>query len=139
MEVRIAATDDEIAACFSVMAQLRPRLQPEGFVERVRQQEAEGYRLAFIAPGGEVRAVAGFRVQHNLAWGRFLYIDDPVTDGGERSKGLGKALLTWCLGRAEAEGCNALHLDSGVQRHEAHRFYFREGMRIMGYHFETDL
>lgn len=139
MEVRIAATDEEIAACFPVMVQLRPHLRPEQFVERIRKQEEEGYRLAFIASRGAVRAVAGFRFQTNLAWGRFLYVDDLVTEGGDRSKGFGKALLGWCVKRAEDGGCHALHLDSGVQRHEAHRFYFREGMRIMGYHFGTDL
>ena len=36
-----------------------------------------------------------------------------------------------------AEGCGELHLDSGVgaDRQDAHRFYFRHGMRITSYHF----
>jgi len=33
------------------------------------------------------------------------------------------------------EGCGRLQLDSGVQRADAQRFYFREGMSISAYHF----
>jgi hypothetical protein len=28
-----------------------------------------------------------------------------------------------------------LHLDSGTQRGQTHKFYFRENMTIMAYHF----
>lgn len=138
-KVRIARTHAEIEACFPVMADLRPHLRRDLFVARVRKQEEEGYRLAFIAMDGEVRAVAGFRILNNLAWGRFFYIDDLVTRQGERLKGLGSALLDWCLHRAAAEKCTALHLDSGIQRKNAHRFYLARQMRIMGYHFSLDV
>ncbi|CAA9443541.1 MAG: hypothetical protein AVDCRST_MAG28-746 [uncultured Rubrobacteraceae bacterium] len=30
-------------------------------------------------------------------------------------------------------------LDPGVQSHDAHRFYFREGMRLFSYHFSKVL
>ena len=138
-KVRIAETDAEIQECFPVMAELRPHLRRALFVARVRKQEGEGYRLAFIARDGAVLAVAGFRILNNLAWGRFFYIDDLVTSAGERSRGLGGALLDWCLHRAAAEKCTALHLDSGIQRRDAHRFYLERRMRIMGYHFSMDV
>jgi len=138
-DIRIADTDAEIEACFPVMAELRPHLDRGSFVRRVREQEGEGYRIAFIRSDGKVRAVAGFRVLNNLAWGRFFYIDDLVTSEGERSKGLGGALLDWCLHRAALEKCTALHLDSGMQRIDAHRFYLARRMRIMGYNFSAPL
>ena len=60
-------------------------------------------------------AVAGFRVGENLAWGRFLYVDDLVTLSAHRSKGYGSKLLTWLKAFAVREGCMQLHLDSGIQ------------------------
>jgi hypothetical protein len=36
---------------------------------------------------------------------------------------------------AVKEGCTQLHLDSGMQRKDAHRFYEREGMVAEGLHF----
>lgn len=36
---------------------------------------------------------------------------------------------------AVKEGCHQLHLDSGIQREGAHRFYEREGMSKGAFHF----
>ncbi len=48
-------------------------------------------------------------------------------------------MLDWLAGDAREEECGSLQLDSGVQRHEAHRFYFRKGMGISSYHFSKSL
>ena len=84
-------------------------------------------------------AVAGFRILENLAWGRFLYVDDLVTRSDARSHGHGARLLRWLRRLARSEGCIELHLDSGVQRVDAHRFYEREGLRRSSYHFSMAL
>lgn len=139
MNIRIAATDDEIAACFPVMQALRPHLEAGEFVSRVRRQEKDAYRLAFVSDEQEVVAVAGFRLAENLAWGRFLYVDDLVTAPAQRSRGHGRALLAWLRRHALEQGCGQLHLDSGLQREDAHRFYAREGMAASGYHFAVKL
>ena len=139
MAVLVAETDLEIAACFDVMAQLRPHLKASEFVPRVRRQMAAGYRLAFVRTDAGVVAVAGYRFGENLAWGRFLYVDDLVTDEGSRSKGHGQELFDWVVAAARAAGCDQLHLDSGVQRFDAHRFYLRNRMHISSHHFTTDL
>jgi hypothetical protein len=44
-------------------------------------------------------------------------------------------MMAWLREKARAEGCAALNLDSGVQRHRAHRFYFDQGMHIACHHF----
>lgn len=139
MSVRLATTDDEILACFPAIAQLRPHLCAEEFVPRVRRQREAGYRLAFLEEEGRVAAVAGFRLLENLAWGRFLYVDDLVTDAAARSRGYGERLLAWLIAEARRNGCDELHLDSGVQRHAAHRFYLRQRMEITSHHFAMKL
>jgi GNAT superfamily N-acetyltransferase len=92
-----------------------------------------------VTVSGSPVAVVGFRVGENLAWGRFLYVDDLVTLPGERSHGYGKALLDWLENYATQESCGQLHLDSGIQRKEAHRFYEREGLKVSSYHFAKDI
>lgn len=135
MSIHIATTDTEIAACYPVMRELRPHIAQEQFLFRVRGQERTGYRVAYIQEPTGVVAVAGFRLGENLAWGRFLYVDDLVTLPGQRSKGHGAKLLSWLKGQAAKEGCEQVHLDSGIQRTEAHRFYEREGMTMASLHF----
>ena len=139
MEIRIATTDEEIEACRPVMAELRPHIEPETFLARIRGQQRDGYRLLSLRAEGAVRAVAGFRIGENLAWGRFLYVDDLVTLPECRSKGYGAALLDWLKAHALEQGCAQLHLDSGMVREAAHRFYEREGMLKSGYHFVENL
>jgi GNAT superfamily N-acetyltransferase len=94
-----------------------------------------GYRLVAVVTRGRVEAVAGYRYGESLAWDSFLYVDDLVTDERARSKGHGKLLLDWLKREASARGCRDLHLDSGVQRFDAHRFYLRERMNITSHHF----
>lgn len=137
--IAIATTDADIQQCFPVMQQLRPHLVEAEFVERVRRQEQQNYRLSCLKDDGIIRAVGGFRIGENLAWGRFLYVDDLVTQAGDRSKGYGKALIEWLIDYAHSQRCDQFHLDSGVQRFDAHRFYMNCGMRISGYHFALSL
>jgi GNAT superfamily N-acetyltransferase len=135
--VKLTQSDAEILRCYPVMAQLRPHVTAEEFVGRVRAQQAQGYRLAYLLAedSGEAVAVAGFRVMEMLATGRTLYVDDLVTDEARRSRGYGKAMLDWLQAHARDAGCATFSLDSGTQRREAHAFYFREGMRVTSFHF----
>ncbi|HUW28749.1 MAG TPA: GNAT family N-acetyltransferase [Sulfuriferula sp.] len=135
MNICIATTDREISACYPVMRELRPHIEEDNFLARVRSQESAGYRLVFVGQPESVMAVAGFRVGENLAWGHFLYVDDLVTHPSHRSKGYGAKLISWLKEYAADDGCLQLHLDSGIQRNEAHRFYEREGMTKAGFHF----
>ena len=135
MDIRLAKSEAEVAACYPVMRELRSHLDEASFVGRVRVMEESGYCLVYIREAGSPVAVAGFRLGESLAWGRFLYVDDLVTLPSHRSRGLGAALLSWLAEFARREGCDQLHLDSGVHRTDAHRFYEREGMKMSGYHF----
>lgn len=135
-----ATSDDDIRRCWTVLRQLRPHLEEADLLPAVRRMEPHGFRLVFAEDAvGAVRAVAGYRVTEMLRTGLMLEVDDLVTDADARSAGYGKALMDWLVAESQALGCSVIELDSGVQRHSAHRFYFREGMHILGYHFSRSL
>lgn len=135
MDIVLARTEADLRQCFPVMVQLRPHLRPAEFINRVLQQRQEGYQLAYGRNEKNILVVAGFRLFNNLSHGKVLYVDDLVTDATVRSQGSGQQMLEWLAEYARAQGCAELHLDSGVQRQAAHRFYFREGMTITAFHF----
>jgi GNAT superfamily N-acetyltransferase len=137
VRMEFAESDEDIARCYPVMAELRPQVGAAEFLERVRRQGRGGYRLVYLEVDGAVRAVAGFRVLECLAWGRVLYLDDLVTQTSERSRGYGRMLLARVKRIARAEVCGELHLDSAMHRLDAHRFYDREGLDRVGYHFSV--
>lgn len=137
--VKIAQTDAEILALYPVMRELRTHLAEADFLPQVNRQAAHGYRLAYLEENGAVVAVAGFHIAEALAWGKYMYVCDLVTNLAARSSGHGKALLDFLKAHAREAGCAQLHLDSGVQRFSAHKFYLREGMIISCHHFQLEL
>ena len=136
---QIAQTDEEIQGCFDVMSLLRPHLVRAEFLRSVREMQAEGYRLAYLADGGKVVAVAGYRVVTNFHMGRHLYVEDLVTAAEARSRGHGDELLRWLSDEARSADCGFIDLISGVQRVRAHKFYFERGFGITNFHFSQKL
>jgi GNAT superfamily N-acetyltransferase len=134
----------ETHLAFSAMRELRPHLTDvRAFARHVdEKQRGEGYRLAGAFDDAPLAvAVAGFRVAHNLAWGRHVYVDDLSTLSPARRRGYAGALLDWLAEEGRRLGCGELHLDSGVgpQRSDAHRLYLNAGLTITSHHFSRAL
>lgn len=138
-EIRFADTTGAIRRCFPAISSLRQHLDEEQFLAQVQRQQQDGYRLVFLQAADEVPSVAGFRILEYLAWGRILYIDDLVTMPRAQCRGYGGQLLRWLVEHARAHGCAAVHLDSGYQRHDAHRLYLNHGFRLSSHHFALSL
>lgn len=139
MTIDLARTDADKLACFPVLKELRTHLEEADFMTQLRRLEAQDYQLAFVRDEGQVAAVAGFWVSEAFAYGKYMHVYDLVTGEGARSQGHGAALMDFLKTLARDAGCAQLHLDSGVQRFAAHKFYLREGFRIASHHFALDL
>lgn len=48
-------------------------------------------------------------------------------------------LLKWLMGEAKRFECDGIHLDTGIERNDAHRLYLNLGMTINGLHLSMDL
>jgi len=139
LEIKQMKTEQQVHDCFKVMSQLRPHIIENEFIEMIQQQFKNGYQLVSVLADGNVVAVAGFHIRQNLAWGKYLYIEDLITEQNFRSNGLGKKLLVWLHHEAKNNQCKQLHLDSGIKRKDAHRFYEREGMTFASHHYVSHL
>jgi GNAT superfamily N-acetyltransferase len=136
----LAVDDPRWDVALPVLQELRPHLDEAGLRAVYGEGRPQGYRFtAALSPDGSCLGVAGWRIVATAAAGRKLYVDDLVTAAGARSTGVGRALLAELERRAREAGCSVLDLDSGVQRHEAHRFYFRERMHVSSHHFTKRL
>jgi|SRR5690625_2515993 len=122
-----------------VLQELRTHLTRKLLDQVLAEGTPQGFRFTALFEGSECMAVAGWRVIANTSAIRKLYIDDLCTAPQARSRGHGTALLDELVTRAQELGCTVIDLDSGVQRYEAHRFYFREHMHIRSYHFARQL
>lgn len=138
-EIKQAETDEEINGCFDIMLELRPNLIREDFINQIREMEKQAYKLAYIENSQGVVCVAGFRVSNNLFMGKNFYVDDLVTTEKTRSEGFGEKMISYLRALAIESQCNVFHLDSGTQRHQAHKFYFKQNLTIASYHFSEKL
>jgi GNAT superfamily N-acetyltransferase len=138
--LRHAEAAAEIAACYPVMALLRPHLaDADELVARVARQRDAGYRLLAAWRAADPVALAGYRFEENLIHGQFVYVDDLVTAEAERGGGLGAQLLDAVTGIGRQAGCGRLVLDTALDNVLAHRFYYRQGLLARALRFSRPI
>jgi GNAT superfamily N-acetyltransferase len=144
IEIRPATSDDETA----VLALLEELFEPPGgFPPGYTPERGRlGFRSALAEDDADVLlAVDGDRIVglasvyadiQSIRFGKRCWLQDLVTTGEYRSRGVGRALLDAATEWARERGCSHLELSSGLGRVDAHRFYEREGMQRGSYTFQ---
>lgn len=136
MKVRLAVTDDDLMRAFPAVNALRTNLTHKTYLLMVKRMMSKGFHLAMLElDNGTVPAIGGFRIDEMFHRGKGVYVDDLSTLEEHRSKGYGEQVLNFIVAYCKEQGCECIHLDSGVQRFRAHRFYLKYGFDITSHHF----
>ena len=126
----------ETARAARALLELRPHLgDAAALAARVDDvQRPQGYRLAAsFEPGEEeASAAAGFRVMRDARVGPGALRRRPRDAARRRGRGHADALFAWLDEEARRARLRPVppRLRGGPERADAHRFYFRHGMRI---------
>ena len=120
MQLRHADTEDELRACFPSCASCG--IWPTRPTSARVRMAAQRYRLLGAWRGDEL-ALAGYRLDENLIYGSFLYVDDLVTHESSRGRNLGARLLDALTESARRAGCAKLVLDTGLSNALAQRLF----------------
>ncbi|GGH81298.1 GNAT superfamily N-acetyltransferase [Pullulanibacillus pueri] len=124
MDIKELRHEEEWKDAYPVMHQLRTQLDLENYLRMVREaSEFEGYKLFALYDQSKIVAVTGFMPMMTLSNGKYIWVCDLVTDSEVRSKGYGQKLLGFVEAWSKERGYGIVSLSSGVQRHDAHRFY----------------
>ena len=126
IHIEHAVSDEQIAATFDVMRQLRPNIERARYVSLIRDLMASDHlKLLALTDDNVVRAVASYRIMNMIYCGRLLYIDDLVTDERVRSKGYGSQLIARLRAEAEALGCawRTVQVRSHFRPHAPPRYF----------------
>lgn len=135
----------DTALAYNAIKELRVSLvSSQSFSNQVDNiQRGAGYRLfaVFVPEQKEAVAVCGFRLTHNLVWGRYIHIDDLVTQQAHRRQGYAKALLDAVTIEAKKLGCTEIHLNAYVlpERAAMHRLCYNNDFFIASHHFRRSL
>jgi GNAT superfamily N-acetyltransferase len=130
---------EEMVAMFNLILYLNPGLTKEVYKERLKEMLDKGYRQVGVFKEEQCIGLSGFWVNTKIYCGKFIEPDNVVVDPEYRSNGIGKMLSDWLLAEGKRLGCKVAVLDAYVQNKDAHRFYFREGYTIVGFHMINHL
>ncbi len=99
-----------------------------------------GYRcIAAFNEAGEMVGVSGFWIKSQFYCRKSIRVDNFIIDEHHRNQGIGAAMLAWLEKEGKRHGCRVALLDSYVSNHNSHKFYFREGFKILGFHFVKEI
>ena len=133
------ASEGEVEAVASLMAQFRDHMgRAEPPLDQLRATAAELLRdpnaeYLLAAPDGEEDAAAICQLRFRLAiWtgAADCWLEDLFVSSRARRAGLGRALVTAALERAEARGCRRIELDVDDDNHSAIAFYEAMGLSL---------
>lgn len=132
---------DRHAEALRLLAELNPELDSETLGRRLDtiERDHSHYELHGAFDGEDLVAVCGAWLATKLWCGRYLEIDNLVTDPSRRSEGAGTQLMEAMETLARERDCQILVLDSYASNTASHRLYHRLGYEIKGFHFVKSL
>jgi GNAT superfamily N-acetyltransferase len=83
--------------------------------------------------------ISGAWITVRIYSGKQLEIDHFVIDDTIRSSGLGKLFVTYIEDWANKNGCKTVELNAYVHSDRAHKFYFQNGYKVLGFHFQKKI
>lgn len=135
MIIREIISDAEFQAIWPFIKQLNPGLSHARFKKLLKEMRAGGYRCVAAYENKEMVGICGFWMTAQFFSGRQVELDNVAVSPSIQSKGLGSKLVRFVEKLATKEGCEAAFLKAYVVNDRAHKFYFREGYKILGYGF----
>ena len=126
---------EELPSILPLIEQHNAKQAPEELRRRLEVMIPLGYRCIAAFMGERMVGVAGFWVGAKFWCGEYLEPDNVFVLSELRSAGIGAKLMDYLEGKARTLGCKVIGLDSYVTYAGAHKFYFRRGYEIVGFHF----
>ena len=83
---------------------------------------------------GELIGISGLWYSTRHYIGKTVEADHVVIDERFRNQGLGKILFDWIHEYTQSKGCGAIELNTYVENRKSHKFYYKLGYEIFGFH-----
>jgi GNAT superfamily N-acetyltransferase len=132
-------TSEEMLANYTLVSQLYPELTEATYADRILRMAIDRYCQVGCFVDGVCRGLAGYELKESLQEGGVLHVNELVVDKNMRGGGIGTLLLDWLKKEASGIGCNAIELESVLNKDEdvgtdspLTKFYRRNGFEQDG-------
>lgn len=139
--VRMAMASD-FQAVYDLICDMEQKYLPQDVMERifVHQLADPGHAFLVADAEGNVVGVLHLRIEEQLHHaGRIAEIMELAVAAGHRDAGLGSRIFAHACDVARDAGCLQIEVACNQLRHDAHRFYQRQGMHNFHYKFSLPL
>ncbi|MBI2271856.1 MAG: GNAT family N-acetyltransferase [Bacteroidetes bacterium] len=126
---------EQMLSQLHLVQQLTAGITRSKYSEMLDTMLVNGYRQVGAFENGQCIGISGFWISVKIYSDKYVEMDNVIIDEKHRSKKVGKLLCDWIINEAKQKGCKTAMLDAYVENKDAHRFYFREGYVIRGFHF----
>lgn len=138
MTIHIEPCDDATRIT-PILRILRNSIPEDVFRARLKCALKTGYNTMIATAPNGAQGCLGYRISHDVCWGKTFYIDDLVVQSDARGQGIGAALIEAAKSKAHALNCDHIRLCSGLTRADAHRFYEHNGFQKSSLQFSYAL
>ena len=126
---------DELPRIMPLIEKHNAKIEPAELRRRLEVMIPHGYHCIAAFENDRIVGVAGYWLGARFYCGEFMDVDNVVVEESIRSRGIGLKLMDWVHEKSRQLGCKVVVLDSYVTYVGAHKFYFRQGYEILGFHF----
>lgn len=87
----------------------------------------------------QLLALSGGWMTTRFYSGKQLEVDHVIVEPELQAQGIGRILFGHIEAWAKQQGCRNVELNTYIQNSGSHKFYFNQGYRILGFHFQKAL
>ena len=126
---------ENILSIMPLLTQVNKKTPVEVLEKRLKEMVSQNYKCLGIYDGEKLIGICGLWFMTRHYCGRSMEPDHVMIDPAYQNKGIGKQLFEWLFKYADENGIEATELNTYVNNHGSHKFYFNLGYIIKGYHF----
>ena len=126
---------ENILSIMPLLTQVNKKTPIEVLEKRLKEMVSQNYKCLGIYDGEKLIGICGLWFMTRHYCGRSMEPDHVMIDPAYQNKGIGKQLFEWLFKYADDNGIEATELNTYVNNHGSHKFYFNLGYIIKGYHF----
>jgi ribosomal protein S18 acetylase RimI-like enzyme len=131
--------NEEMLTLFPLIEELNPGMQKTLFEERLTEMQANKFNCIGVWYEDKLVACCGFWILIKFYNGRHVEPDNVGVLAGYRNFGLGQIMMDFLHAHAKQLGCTYSELNAYVSNNRAHKFYFKDDYKILGFHFQKTL
>jgi GNAT superfamily N-acetyltransferase len=135
IEIKLFSEVEFMLPQFDLIKLLSTNISCLEYEEMLNEMIKLNYKQAVAYYNSKPVGVCGFWINTKIYSGKYVELDNVVTDENYRGQEIGKLLCNFVLTIAKQNNCKTAMLDAYLENIKAHDFYEREGFIKKGFHF----